>query len=99
MDNIMRYIYCVVIPLLLQVLAVYIIILMNTGNGSFLGLAAFLFAMPIIPITAIVNAVRTNQKKDLKTAKLFLQSLMFGIGIPVVIIGAFIIMTVLESLF
>jgi hypothetical protein len=55
--------------------------------------------MPIVPITAIVNAVRTNQKKDIPTAKLFLQSLMFSIAIPVVIIVGFIIMTILESLF
>jgi hypothetical protein len=72
---------------------------MNTGNGSFVGLAAFLFAMPIVPITAIVNAARTNQKKDIPTAKLFLQSLMFSVAIPVVIIVGFIIMTILESLF
>ena len=99
MNNFMRYVYCVLVPLLLQVLTVYIIIVMNTGNGSFLGLAAFLLAMPIIPITAIVNAVRTNQKNDMKTTKLFLQSLIFSVVIPAVIIGAFIIMAILESLF
>ena len=99
MKNFLRYFYCVVIPLLLQVLTVYIIIVMNTGNGSWAGLAALLFAIPIIPITAIVNTVRTNQKNDLETAKLFLQSILFSIGIPVVIIGGFMIMTILESLF
>lgn len=98
MNNFMRYVYCVLIPLLLQVLTVYIIIVMNTGNGSFVGLGAFLLAMPIIPITAIVNAVRTNQKKDIATPKLFLQSLMFSVAIPIGIIGAFIIMAILESL-
>ena len=99
MNNFMRYVYCVVIPLLLQVLTVYIIIVMNTGNGSWVGLGAFLFAMPIIPITTIVNAVRTNQKKDMETAKLFLQSMLFSVAIPAAIIGAFIIMAILESLF
>jgi len=99
MQNFMRYIYCVVIPLLLQILTVYIIIVMNTGNGSFVGLAAFLFAMPIIPITAIVNVVRTNQNKDMKTAQLFLQSILSSIIIPLIIIGAFIITAILESLF
>lgn len=99
MQNFMRYIYCVVIPLLLQVLTVYIIIVMNTGNGSWAGLAAFLFAIPIIPITAIVNIVRANQNKDMKTARLFLQSILSCIVIPLIIIGAFIITAVLESLF
>lgn len=99
MQNFMRYIYCVVIPLLLQVLTVYIIIVMNTGNGSWAGLAAFLFAIPIIPITAIVNIVRANQNKDMKTARLFLQSILSSIVIPLIIIGAFIITAVLESLF
>lgn len=99
MQNFMRYIYCVVVPLLLQVLTVYIIIVMNTGNGSWAGLAAFLFAIPIIPITAIVNIVRANQNKDMKTARLFLQSILSSIVIPLIIIGAFIITAVLESLF
>lgn len=98
MQNFMRYVYSTVIPLLLQVLVVYIIIVMNTGNGSFLGLAAFLFAIPIIPITAIVNAVRTSQKKEMKSFKLFLQGILFGIAIPAVIIGGFIIMAVIEGL-
>ena len=98
MKNFMRYFYCVVVPLLLQILTVYIIIVLNTGNGSWAGLAALLFAIPIIPVTAIVNIVRTTQKKDLETAKLFLQSILFSIGIPVVIIGGFIIMAILESL-
>lgn len=98
MQNFMRYVYSTVIPLLLQVLVVYIIIAMNTGNGSFLGLAAFLFAIPVIPITAIVNAVRTSQKKEMETFKLFLQSLMFSIAIPTAIIGAFIVMIVIEGL-
>lgn len=99
MNNLMRYVYCVVIPLLLQVLAVYIIIVMNTGNGSWAGLAAFLFAIPIIPITAIVNAVRTNQKKDITTVKLFLQSILFSVGIPILIVGGFTLMAVMEAFF
>lgn len=53
----MRYIYGVLIPVLIQVLIVYVVIEMNTGNGSFLGLAAYLIGMFAIPLTAIVNAV------------------------------------------
>ncbi len=35
----------------------------------------------------------------MKTAKLFLQSMLFSVAIPAAIIGAFIIMAILESLF
>ncbi len=95
----MKYVYCVIIPLLLQLLVVYIIIEMNTGNGSWLGLAAFLFAIPIIPLTAIINAVRTSQKKEIKLPILFLQSVLISIVVPIIVVVLYIISAVLEGLF
>ena len=57
----MKYLICIFIPLLLQVSAVYIIGVTNTGNGSWAGLMAFLFAIPVVPITAIINGARTRR--------------------------------------
>ncbi len=53
----MRYLFGVVLPALLQVLVVFIIIETNTGNGSWLGLLAYLIGLFAIPLTAIINAL------------------------------------------
>lgn len=95
----MKYIYCVLIPLLLQLVIVYTIIEMNTGNGSWLGLAAFLFAIPVVPVTAIINAVRTGTKKDKKQSILFLQSILIAFIVPIAFLSLFIVMTIIEEVF
>jgi hypothetical protein len=51
----MAYVIGVLIPLILQSLLVFIVIEMNTGNGSWVGLGALLIGMFAIPATAIVN--------------------------------------------
>ena len=62
----MRYIAAVVLPVLLQCLFVYIVIEMNTGNGSWLGLGALLIGMFAIPATAIINflIVKSGENKN-----------------------------------
>ncbi len=95
----MIYLYCVVIPLLIQVGAVYIVILMNTGNGSWMGLLVFLLAMPIVPITAIINAARTRANKEKKTTQqLFIQAIIVACIAPLVISGLFIVSVLIEGL-
>ncbi len=81
-----------------QVFAVYIIVIMNTGNGSWLGLMAFLLALPIIPVTAIINIVLTNKNKEQKTLKTFFQSMLVAVATPAVIVGLFILSTLMEGL-
>ena len=60
----MIYFVGALIPLVLQSLLVYIVIEMNTGNGSWVGLGALLIGMFAIPATAIANVIymRTHDK-------------------------------------
>ncbi len=94
----MRYLYCVAVPMALQVFAVYIIVVMNTGNGSWLGLMAFLLALPVIPITAIINVVLTKKNERQKTLQTFFQSMVVAVAAPAVIVGLFILSTLMEGL-
>ncbi|MEM7026729.1 MAG: hypothetical protein AAF410_00715 [Pseudomonadota bacterium] len=94
----MRYLYCIIPPILLQLLAVYIIVVMNTGNGSWLGLGAILFAMPIIPTTVAVNFIMVNKNVNSTPMKLILLSNFIAFLIPILIIGLFIIVVLIEGL-
>lgn len=53
----MKYIIGALIPVLIQVLFTAVIILTNTGNGSWVGLGAFLIAMIAIPLTGLLNVL------------------------------------------
>ena len=94
----MKYLYCVGVPLGLQILAVYIIGVMNTGNGSWLGLMAFLLAIPVIPLTAIINAGLTRKNYLLQPEKTFVQSIAVAIATPLVIVCLFSLSVVMEGL-
>lgn len=52
----MKYIVGVAMPMGLQLMAVLMVIDLNTGNGSWAGLGAFLIGLLVIPATAIANA-------------------------------------------
>lgn len=51
----MRYLFGVVAPLLLQILLVLLLIVTNSGNGSWVGLGALLIGMFAVPATAVIN--------------------------------------------
>ena len=63
----MRYLFGVLFPLLLQVLLIWILVEANTGNGSWVGLGAFLIGLFAVPATALVNLVylRRNRERSL----------------------------------
>ncbi len=94
----MKYLICILIPLLLQVGCVYIIGVRTEGTGSWAGLGAFLFAIPVVPLTAVINAVRTRRYYQKKTLNLFLQSLTVAVVTPAVIIGLFAVAALMEGL-
>ena len=79
----MRYLIAVLVPLLLQCLFVFIVIEMNTGNGSFVGLGAFLLGIIAIPITAIINAVYVRVNPELGIPALVLRSFMIAAIVPI----------------
>lgn len=72
----------VVIPVLLQCLFVYIVIVMNTGNGSWVGLGAFLIGMFAIPGTAIFNVIYMLSNKDKSASTLVLHCFLIAIIAP-----------------
>lgn len=51
----MKYFVCAFLPIFLQSLILFLIIVMNQGNGSWVGLGAFLLGMFVIPSTLIAN--------------------------------------------
>lgn len=86
----MKILLGVVLPFLLQVLLVYVIILMNTGNGSWLGLGAFLIGMIAIPGTAIVNFVHIRNHPALHVVKVARRCLLNALIAPVVVLAFFL---------
>lgn len=94
----MKYIYCVVIPLLLQLITAYIIITINTGNGSWIGLGVLLFSIPILPATTIINAMRTKSKTETTTLILFGQNLLIAFVAPVIIVALYSMLVIIEAI-
>lgn len=88
----MKYFVGCVIPALLQCLVVYIIILANTGNGSFVGLGAFLLGMIAIPMTLILNAVMLYVRAEVPTAKVVFHCYLLALAAPFVAILAMIVL-------
>lgn len=84
--NQMKYVYGVILPVLIQVLIVYVVIEMNTGNGSFVGLGAYLVGLIAIPLTAIVNAIYIYANSNLSLFKVTTRCFLMALITPVLII-------------
>lgn len=59
-----RLILGALFPLLLQCLFVFIVVEMNTGNGSWVGLGAVLIGMFAIPATFVTNILLLRESRD-----------------------------------
>ena len=81
----MRYIIGVVIPILLQSLFVFIVIQMNTGNGSWLGLGALLIGMFAIPATGITNFLYIKARKERNTITLISRCFLMALIVPFIL--------------
>lgn len=79
---------------LFQAVFSYAIILAGTGNGSFVGLGAMLFAVVGIPITAIMNFVfiRTSLKNPEK--KYLVRLFLFALILPLAQITLLVLVSV-----
>lgn len=86
----MRYLFGVITPLLLQIAVIAIIIQVNTGNGSWAGLAALLIGMFAVPATAIINLVRIRTQPNKPAATHILQGLLTAMIAPVVTVFLFL---------
>ncbi len=82
----MRYLYFVLLPALLQAAITWGIVESNTGNGSWLGLTAFLIALPAIPVTACINGLRCYRYPDANSLVLLGQSLLVAALAPLVVV-------------
>ena len=94
----MKYLYCVGVPVSIQLFITFIIIAANTGNGSWAGLGAFLFAIMVVPLTAIITAVKARAVPGPITMKLFGQCLVIGFALPVAIAVLYIAGLLLEAM-
>ncbi len=78
----MKYLVCILFPLLLQVLVTFAIIQATKGGGSFVGLGAMLAAVLGIPATALVNIVFIRMKPDLPGLAHFSRSFLVALVLP-----------------
>jgi len=78
----MRYISGVIFPLLIQCLIVFLIVSVNTGNGSWAGLGAFLIGIFAIPATAIFNLIYIKSHPELSSFVLVLRCFLFAAIAP-----------------
>lgn len=81
-----RYIVGVLIPVLFQSLFVFVVIQMNTGNGSWVGLGALLLGMFAIPATGIVNLSYIRARKELDAASVIAPCLLMALIVPLIIL-------------
>lgn len=78
----MRYLICVLLPVLLQALFVLIVVQANTGNGSWVGLGVFLIAIFAIPGTAIVNALYVRANPQLPVLNVINRCFLIALLVP-----------------
>jgi len=80
------YFSAVLIPALLQSLFVFIVIEMNTGNGSWLGLGALLIGIFAIPTTIVVNFIRVKSNKKIKASIIIAKCFLISFLMPFIIL-------------
>jgi len=81
-----RYIIGVLIPVLLQSLFVFVVIEMNTGNGSWLGLAALILGLFAIPMTCLTNIFYIRARKDVATLSVIVPCFAIALIVPVILL-------------
>ncbi len=86
-----RYIIGVLIPLLLQSLFVFVVIAMNTGNGSWVGLGALLLGMFAIPITALTNLLYIRARRTLNPLPVLVPCFLMALIVPFILLLLLII--------
>ncbi|MEH6446372.1 MAG: hypothetical protein V7784_20950 [Oceanospirillaceae bacterium] len=82
----MIYFSAVLIPTLLQCLFVFLVIEMNTGNGSWLGLGALLIGIFAIPATSIVNFIYAKSNKNIKASIVIAKCFLISFLMPIIIL-------------
>jgi hypothetical protein len=81
----MRFFGFVVLPFLVQLALVLVIIALNRGNGSFVGLAAMGLGLWVLPITAVINWWGSRRASGLR--RLVLRTLLVTLVLPVLLVA------------
>jgi len=82
----MRYFIGVLIPFFLQSLLVFVVIEMNTGNGSWVGLGALILGMFAIPMTCLANFFYIRARKDIGSFSAVAPCFVIALIVPVIIL-------------
>lgn len=81
----MRFFAFVVLPFLVQLALVLIIIALNRGNGSFVGLAAMGLGLWVLPITAVINWWGSRRASALGLGRLVLRTALVTFALPLLL--------------
>ena len=81
----MRYLIGVLFPVLLQSLFVFIVIEMNTGIGSWVGLGALLLGMFAIPATGIANFIYLKSNREISDFAALTRCYLMALIVPFII--------------
>ncbi len=82
----MRYVIGVLIPTLLQCFVVLIVVVTNTGNGSWVGLGIFILSLFSIPATALANIFHVRAHSHLNISSLFSRGIRIAIITPFIVL-------------
>ncbi|MEP4545554.1 MAG: hypothetical protein ABJ000_05185 [Saccharospirillum sp.] len=82
----MRYVIGILLPVLAQALFVMIVIAMNTGNGSWAGLAALLLGMFAIPATGLANFIYLRSRRDRPILSVIVPCFLIAFVMPFLLI-------------
>jgi hypothetical protein len=82
----LRFIFAVVVPLVLQVIFALGVITSTNGTGSFVGLGAMLLGLIAIPATAIHNWAVSNPASERSAGRRFNRVVLVTLIFPILLV-------------
>lgn len=82
----MAYLLGLVLPVAVQLLIILIVIVMNTGNGSWVGLGVYLLGIFVVPATALANFFYIRAHRQLALFQLTTRCFMLAMIVPVLVV-------------
>jgi hypothetical protein len=82
----MRTFAGVILPTIFQLIGFAIVVLISTGNGSFVGLAALSGAVIFVPAVLVTNILRGRLKPPIPAGRFVLGSFFFALIVPILLV-------------
>lgn len=82
----MVYLLGLVLPVFVQVLFIFIVIVNNSGNGSWVGLGAYLLGLFVVPATLLANFFYIRAHRQLPLISLISRCFMLSMIVPVLVV-------------